>query len=174
MNQTQINKIASQLVETTINLHNKKTLSKYSLNNFFKEYLKDYLKEDYYNSIIIKYCSVLAKRGYEIMLDTERFEIIDYNSYEYENYVNKILESLPKNYDELQRVAKKTAEKIIKRYNSKKYINYSFKDYLESSIPNSNYTSQELVSIEVGTVHFITQYYYDINNTNPLILSKFY
>ena len=57
-------------------------------------------------------------------------------------------------------------------YKTKKYINQSFQEYLDNVIP-TKYTSKEKTTIKVGTVHFLTQNYYDIDNTNPLVLSKF-
>lgn len=130
------------------------------------------MNNEIYYSIIIEYCRLLAESGYEIKIDTDNFDIMDYNSMDYELYIESILNKLPKNYDELQNIAKQTASKIIKRYKSKKYINQSFQKYLDSVIPEK-YTLQEKITIEVSTVHYITQNYYDISNTDPFILNKF-
>ena len=173
MTEKQICNKANELVEISINLHNKKSLKKYDLLSFFKEYLKDLYDSEYCNCIISKYCSYLAKAGYEIRIDTDKFDIIDYNSNEYIKYTLDLISKRPKNYNELQNVARITAQKIISMYQSKKFCNQSFKDYLENTIPKSQYTNRERIIIEVGTVHHITHKHYDIDNTDPLVLSKF-
>lgn len=172
MNKKQVVVIAKKLVNTSIGLHKKKKLSKYSLNQFFNSYLKEFIDTDYYNYIIHEYCRILAEKGYEIKIDTEHFDIINFNSREYKFYIEELLSKLPKNYDELQKVAKLSATKIIKMYKTKKYINQSFQEYLDNVIP-IKYTSKEKTTIQVGTVHYLTQNYYDIDNTNPLVLNKF-
>ena len=173
MTEKQICNKANELVEISINLYNKKTLKNYDLLSFFKEYLNDLYDSEYYDCIISKYCSYLAKAGYEIRIDTDKFDIIDYNSNEYSEYILKLISKRPKNYNELQNVARITAQKIISMYQSKKYCNQSFKDYLEYTIPKSKYTNNEKVIIEVGVVHHITHKHYDIYNTSPLVLNKF-
>ncbi len=173
MTEKQINEKARKLVKTSIELHKKKLLGKITLLDFFKEHLKDLYDSKYYNRIIIKYCSLLAKAGYEIMIDTEHFDIIDYNSYEYEKYVDELLSKRPKNYNKLQEEAKLTALKIIKLYKSKTYQDKSFQDYLDYTIPKSKHNKRERLIIETNAVSQLTYKHYDIDNTNPLILSKF-
>ena len=173
MTERQVNQEARKLVKTSIELHKKKLLGKTDLLSFFKEHLKDLYNTEYYNSIIIQYGSLLAKAGYEIMIDTEYFDIIDYNSYEYEKYVDELLSKRPKNYNKLQEEAKLTALKIIKLYKSKTYQDKSFQDYLDYTIPKSKYNKRERLIIETNAVSQLTYKHYDIDNTNPLILSKF-
>lgn len=172
MTEKQVYNKARELVNITIDLHKKKLLGKTSLLKFFKEHLKELYDSKYCNHIIKQYCRLLAETGYEIMIDTDHFDIINYYSYKYQKYTNELLSKRPKNYDELQEVAKLSATKIIKMYKSKKYINQSFQTYLDNVIPQK-YTSIEKTTIEVGTVHYITENYYDIDNTSPLVLSKF-
>jgi len=173
MSEKQICDKAQELVNISIKLHNKKNPKDQDLVSFFKEHLKELYNTEYCDSIICKYCYYLAKAGYEIKLDNKRFEIIDYNSDEYMEYTSKIINERPKNYNELQNVARITAQKIIKMYQSKKYCNHSYKEYLENSLPKSKYTNREKVIIEVGIIHHITHKNYDIDSTSPLILSKF-
>lgn len=173
MTEKQINEKARKLVKTSIELHKKKLLGKITLLDFFKEHLKDLYDSKYYNRIIIKYCSLLAQAGYEIMIDTDYFNIINYDSYEYQLYTEKLLSKRPKNYDELQREAKIIAQKIITLYKSKTYIDKSFQDYLNYTIPKSKYNNHERIIIEVNAVSHLTHKHYDIDNTNPLVLSKF-
>lgn len=174
MTEQQINLEAKKLVKTSIELHKKKILGKVDLLSFFKEHLKELYDSEYYNYIIMKYCSLLAQAGYEIMIDTDHFDIIDYNSDEYYRYVDELLSKRPKNYDKLQEETKFAAQKIIKLYKSKKYVDKSFQDYLDYTMPKSKYNNREKSIIEVSAIHFITHANYDINSTNPLILSKFY
>ena len=70
--------------------YKKKKLSKYSLNQFFNYNLKKYVDTDYYNCIIIEYCRILAEKGYEIKIDTEHFDIINFDSREYKIYIEEI------------------------------------------------------------------------------------
>lgn len=91
MTERQVNQEARKLVKTSIELHKKKLLGKTDLLSFFKEHLKDLYNTEYYNSIIIKYCNLLSTVGYEIMIDTDHFNIINYNSYEYQRYVDDLL-----------------------------------------------------------------------------------
>lgn len=174
MTDKQITQIARKLVKTSIQYHKKGKLGKKDMLTFFKEELNELYDSDYYNYIIMQYCSLLAQSGYEIMIDTDHFDIIDYNSYEYERYVDDLLSKRPKNYEKLQEEAKIAAQKIIKLYKSKKYVDKSFKDYLSYTMPKSKYSSREKSIIEVNAIHFITHANYDINSTNPLVLSKFY
>lgn len=173
MTETKIIEEAKKLVKTSIELHKKELLGKTDLLSFFKEHLKDLYDSEHYNSIIIKYCNLLATAGYEIMIDTEHFDIIDYNSYEYEKYVDDLLSKRPKNYDKLKEEAKLTAQRIIKLYKSKTYTDKSFQDYLDYTIPKSKYNKRERLIIETNAVSQLTYKHYDINNTNPLVLSKF-
>lgn len=174
MTDKQITQIARKLVKTSIQYHKKGKLGKKDMLTFFKEELNELYDSDYYNYIIMQYCSLLAQSGYEIMIDTDHFDIIDYNSYEYERYVDELLSKRPKNYNKLQEEAKLTAKKIIRLYKSKTYQDKSFKDYLEYTMPKTKYNSREKSIIEVNAIHFITHANYDINDTNPLVLSKFY
>ena len=174
MTEREINEEARKLVKTSIELHKKELLGKTDLLSFFKEHLKDLYNTEYYNSIIIKYCSLLSTAGYEIMIDTDHFNIINYNSYEYQKYVDDLLSKRPKNYDKLKEEAKIVAKKIIKLYKSKTYADKSFQDYLDNIIQISKYNSREKSIIEVNAVHYITQAKYDIDSTTPLVLSKFY
>lgn len=173
MTETKIIEEAKKLVKTSIELHKKELLGRTDLLSFFKEHLKDLYNTEYYNSIIIKYCSLLSTAGYEIMIDTDHFNIINYNSYEYQKYVDELLSKRPKNYDKLKEEAKLTAQRIIKLYKSKTYVDKSFQDYLNYTIPKSKYSKRERLIIETNAVSQLTYKHYDIDNTNPLVLSKF-
>ena len=103
------------------------------------------------------------------MIDTEHFDIIDYNSYEYEKYVDELLSKRPKNYNKLQEEAKLTALKIIKLYKSKTYQDKSFQDYLDYTIPKSKYNKRERLIIEINAVSQLTYKHYDIDYVKPLV-----
>ena len=173
MTDKQITQMARKLVKTSIQYHKKGKLGKKDMLTFFKEELNELYDSDYYNYIIMQYCSLLAQSGYEIMIDTDHFDIIDYNSYEYERYVDELLRKRPKNYNKLQEEAKLTAQKIIRLYKSKTYQDKSFQDYLDYTIPKSIYNKRERIIIETNAVSQLTYKHYDIDNTNPLVLSKF-
>lgn len=173
MTEKQINEKARKPVKTSIELHKKKLLGKNDLLSFFKEHLKDLYNLEYYKSIIIQYGNLLAKAGYEIMIDTDHVYIIDYNSYEYEIYVDELLSKRPKIYNKLREETKQTELKIIKLYKNKTYQDKSFQDYLDYTIPKSKYNKRERIIIETNAIIQSTYKHSDIDNTNPLILSKF-
>ena len=56
----------------------------------FFEQLDMGINEKDYNKFLIYYCRILSKKGYEIKIDTNLFDIIDYNSDEYIDYWEKI------------------------------------------------------------------------------------
>ncbi len=164
---------AKKLANNTINLHNENKLGKKSMITFLKEQLgKTYDTEDC-NKILIEFCSILAKRGYEIMIDTDHFDIIDYNSNEYQKYTSSLIEKRPKNYDKLRNYAEGVADKMISMYHSKTYINKSYQEYINEILSKTKYSDSEKTTIEVNTIHFITIRHYDIVNTSPLVLSEF-
>ena len=173
MSESQILKKSKQLVLITIKLHKKNKLGKDSLVNFFKEQLGDIYYTNDCNKIIIEYCSFLAKSRYEIMIDTDHFDIIDYNTFKYQEYISSLINKLPKNYDKLKSFAKKAADKIIYMYHSNNYLNKNYQDYINEVMSKTNYSTSEKSTIEANIVHFITQRHYDKDNTNPLVLSEF-
>ena len=141
--------------------------------NLTKEQLQDIYYTKDCNRIMIEYCSFLSKYGYEIMRDTEHFDIIDYNSFKYQEYISSLINKLPKNYDKLKSFAKNAADKMIYMYHSNNYLNKSYQDYINEIMSETKYSTSEKLTIEANIVHFITQNHYDIDSTNPLILSEF-
>lgn len=80
---------ARLLVDITINKHKKKLLGKETMSTFMKSNLPSELKLNDYNKILHLYNKYLAKAGYEIRKDITKFDIIDYNSNEYQiNFKN--------------------------------------------------------------------------------------
>ena len=173
MSESQILEKSKQLALKTIDFHNKKKLGSKSLLIFLKEQLKKIYYTEDCNKIIIEYCSFLAKYGYEIMIDTDYFDIIDYNSSKYQEYISSLINKLPKNYDKLKSFAKNAADKMIYMYHSNNYLNKSYQDYINEIMSETKYSTSEKLTIEANIVHFITQNHYDIDSTNPLILSEF-
>lgn len=173
MSENQILEKSRQLTLKTIDLHKKKKLGTKSLLNFLKEQLQDIYYTKDCNRIIIEYCSFLSKYGYEIMRDTEHFDIIDYNSFKYQEYISSLINKLPKNYDKLKSFAKNAADKMIDMYHSNNYLNKSYQDYINEIMSETKYSTSEKLTIEANIVHFITQNHYDIDSTNPFILSEF-
>lgn len=90
MQREEIAKCAKQLVMITIKKHKENLLGKEKMSIFLKNNLtKEFSQEDY-DKILHLYNSYLAKEGYEIKKDVNHFDIIDYNSDEYQYYYYKI------------------------------------------------------------------------------------
>lgn len=83
-------KIAETLVKITIRKHKDKLLGTENMSNFIKNNLPIEIEIYDYNSILHLYNKYLAKEGYEIKKDITRFDIINYNSEEYQLYINKL------------------------------------------------------------------------------------
>lgn len=90
MKQEKIKKYAKELVEITIEKYKEKSLGKEKMSNFIKNNLTKEVKNIDYNKILHLYNKYLAKEGYEIKKDINNFDIIDYNSEEYQIYINKL------------------------------------------------------------------------------------
>lgn len=166
-----VNEIASNLVEKTIKLHKQNKLNNKSLIVYLNDELSDY-DQDYYYLILNYFCKYLSENGYEIKSDTNHFDIINYNSNEYIEYINLLRRNLPKNYNELRIKSIKYCDNLIAKY-SKDTIKHSYTEYLNSVIPNT-YDENEKAIIEVNIVSRITEKHYDICRTEPLLLEKFY
>lgn len=80
---------AKSLVEITIKKHKEKLLGRENMSIFIKKNLKEKLTEENYNKILHLYNRYLASKGYEIKKDITKFDVINYNSEEYELYINK-------------------------------------------------------------------------------------
>ena len=89
MKETLLIEAAKSLVEITIKKHKEKLLGKEKMSIFIKNNLKEKLTEENHNKILHLYNRYLAKKGYEIKKDITKFDIINYNSEEYELYMNK-------------------------------------------------------------------------------------
>jgi len=95
MTKKMIFKLAENLVEITIAKKEKGLLNKESMFEFIDDFLlslKDNLTSNEKITLLINFCGVLAKRGYEIKNTSNNlFDIINYNSIEYELYLEKNL-----------------------------------------------------------------------------------
>ena len=83
-------KMAESLVEITIQKHKNKLLATNNMSNFIKNNLPIGIEIKDYNSILHLYNKYLAKEGYEIKKDITKFDIINYNSEEYQLYIKKL------------------------------------------------------------------------------------
>lgn len=87
MKDTLIKKEAKALVDLTIKMHKEKLLGKEKLSKFIKSNITKELEEIDYNDLLHYYNRFLAEEGYEIKQDIKKFDIINYTSEEYENYI---------------------------------------------------------------------------------------
>ena len=78
-----------KLVYITIEKHKQRLLGKENMSIFIKKNLNKNITEEDYNKILHLYSRYLAKEGYEIRKDITKFDIINYNSKEYQEYRNK-------------------------------------------------------------------------------------
>lgn len=90
MQREEIAKCAKQLVMITIKKHKENLLGKEKMSTFLKNNLTEEFSGEDYDSILHLYSRYLAKEGYEIKKDINHFDIIDYNSEEYQHYYNEI------------------------------------------------------------------------------------
>lgn len=80
---------SKSLVDITIEKHKKRLLGRETMSTFIKNNLNTNINEEQYNQILHLYSRYLAKEGYEIKKDITKFDIINYNSEEYQEYINK-------------------------------------------------------------------------------------
>lgn len=80
---------AKRLVCITIEKHKQKLLGREKMSTFIKNNLNKDITEEHYNKILHLYNKYLAKAGYEIRKDINKFDIINYNSEEYLEYIRK-------------------------------------------------------------------------------------
>lgn len=89
MDKVLIENMAKRLVKHSINEHKRKKLGKEKMSLFIKNNLPLELEINDYNKLLYLYNKYLAKEGYEIKKDINKFDIIDYTSEEYELYINE-------------------------------------------------------------------------------------
>jgi len=90
MRQNKIVESAKLLVDITIKKHKEGLLGKERMSKFIKKHLPKEIKSNDYDKILHLYNKHLAKKGYEIKKDIIKFDIIDYNSDEYQLYIKEI------------------------------------------------------------------------------------
>ena len=90
MQKEEIEKYAKELVIITIKKHKENLLGKEKMSVFLKNNLNEKFSGEDYDNILHLYSSYLAKEGYEIKKDINHFDIIDYNSDEYQTYCNNL------------------------------------------------------------------------------------
>ena len=88
MKKEMIIKEAKNLVNITIEMHSNSLLGKEKMSTFIKKHIDKKITYNEYNEILHIYNRLLAESGYEIKSDIRHFNIIDYNSKEYELYYN--------------------------------------------------------------------------------------
>ena len=82
-------KVAKILVDITIQKHKQKLLGKEKMSKFIKDNLTYNIINKDYNNILHLYNKYLAQEGYEIRKDVSKFDIINYNTEEYQIYISK-------------------------------------------------------------------------------------
>ena len=82
-------KMSKKLVDITIQKHKDQLLGKENMSTFIKNNLPTGIEINDYNSILHLYNKFLAEKGYEIKKDITKFDIINYNSEEYQLYISK-------------------------------------------------------------------------------------
>lgn len=169
-----IQKEAKRLVNVTIEYHKKKLLGKIKMTDFLKKHEDKKITKNYSCRVLRYYCKFLAQAGYEIKMDTDHFEIINYRSREYEIYIEEIMSQRPENYEELRKESKYIALKMIDIYEGQTVKKKSYKEIHNLALAENSYNDDELAVINAGITHYITDEYYDIKCTEPLKLAKFY
>lgn len=89
MTEMELIQIAEKLVDITIKKHKQKLLGKENMSIFIKNNLNKNVTEEDYTKMLHIYNKYLAKKGYEINKDITKFDIINYNSEEYQAYLSK-------------------------------------------------------------------------------------
>ena len=90
MKNTIIKEEAKSLVDLTIKLHKTNQLGKEKLSKFIKNNITKELEEEDYNKLLHYYNRYLSEEEYEIKQNIKKFDIIDYTSEEYHNYISNI------------------------------------------------------------------------------------
>lgn len=89
MKEQSLIEVSKRLAYITIEKHKQKLLGKENMSAFIKNYLNKDITEEHYNKILHLYSKYLSKEGYEIRKNITKFDIINYNSEEYKEYINK-------------------------------------------------------------------------------------
>ena len=89
MTEKSLIELTQRLIAITIKKHKQKLLGKDNMSTFIKNNIDKNITEENYNKILHLYNNYLAKEGYEIKKDITKFDIINYNSEEYNEYLSK-------------------------------------------------------------------------------------
>lgn len=89
MEKEKIIKLAGELVKITIEKHDQKLLGQEKMFIFLKKHIKEEITTSDFDNILHHYSKLLSKEGYEIIKDINHFDIIDYDSNEYQIYIEK-------------------------------------------------------------------------------------
>ena len=89
MKEQSLIEVSQILVKITIEKHKQKLLGKEKMSTFIKNNLNKNITEEQYNQILHLYSKYLSKEGYEIKKDITKFDIINYNSEEYQICISK-------------------------------------------------------------------------------------
>ena len=89
MDEINIEAHAKELVKLTIKMHKEKLLGKENMSTFIKRNINFNLNNNY-DEFSHHYSRYLAKEGYEIKQNINNFDIINYNSEEYQIYINNL------------------------------------------------------------------------------------
>ena len=168
MTEEKIDSISSKLLNIVITDHITNNLGKVSL----KEYIlnKITLEDDLdFIKIVFKLGNLLADNGYEIKLDIDKFEIVNYTNEEYNNYLREIKKLDLKNKDKLLNKSQELTNDLI---NISKEETLSLKDSLKYLFKDMKLSQKEEIFLRVHIINNLTNKGYKIDNINPLKLKK--
>lgn len=89
MDKISVENIAKELVVISIKEHKRKNMGKEKMSVFIKNNLPKELELNDYNKVLHLYNKYLAKEGYEIKKNINKFDIIDYTGEEYKLYIDE-------------------------------------------------------------------------------------
>ena len=90
MNKDKIQEYALELVKLSIQKHKENSLGKEKMSTFIKNNLMTEIPQNEYDLLLHYYNKYLAQAGYEIKQDINNFDVINYNSNEYQKYYKNI------------------------------------------------------------------------------------
>ena len=168
MSEKEINNITEELTDCVISDHlNNKlgimSLKEYILNKYKFDNDLDFIK------IIFKLGNLLANRGYEIKIDIDKFDIVNYTNEEYKNYLIELNNLELNNKDILKSESLNLTKKLIDISKEKSIsLTYSLKHLFKGI----KLTQKEEIYLRVHTINNLADMGYKIVNINPLIIKK--
>ena len=137
--------------------------------------IKEYILNKYPNlndieiiTLIYNIGNELAKDGYEIKINIDKFDIVNFNTDEYKQYLYELKKLELNNKIQLEKEAKILTKDLLKLYDNKKNL----KDILKILFKNKNYSQKEENFLRIHIINNLTTMGYYIENIEPLQLKK--